>query len=160
MKAPKSKLRRHRKGLKDIFLEVLFLDWHIDFWCERDTSPMALECEVHRNIEKSTCNLYTQNINPLRKMSSLYRDIPLPWKKSQTSWRLPSPLCICSTQIPPHYGLRGCPIKKQKCLKKSGMVPKRQEWWQGIWNIIFFCQSLKIIQIFRLLSVILRYSAI
>ena len=52
---------------------------------------------------------------------------------------------------PSHYGLRGCPIKKQKCLKKSGMVPKSQEWWQGIWNINFFRQSLKIT------SDILRY---
>ena len=24
------------------------------------------------------------------------------------------------------------------------MVPKSAEWWQGIWNINFFCQSLKI----------------
>ena len=118
---------------------------------------MALECEVHRNIEKSTCNLYTQNINPLRKMSSLYRDIPLPWKKSQTSWRLPSPLCICSTQIPPHYGLRGCPIKKQKCLKKSGMVPKSQEWWQGIWNIIFF---LPVIENYSDIQIIISNSAL
>ena len=39
----------------------------------------------------------------------------------------------------------------QKCLKKSGMVPKSQEWWQGIWNINFFRQSLKIT------SDILRY---
>ena len=39
----------------------------------------------------------------------------------------------------------------QKCLKKSGMVPKSQEWWQGIWNINFFCHSLKIT------SDILRY---
>ena len=45
---------------------------------------------------------------------------------------------------PPHYGLTGCPIKTQKCLKKCGMVPKSAEWWQGIWNINFFCQSLKI----------------
>ena len=118
---------------------------------------MALECEVHRNIEKSTCNLYTQNINPLRKMSSLYRDIPLPWKKSQTSWRLPSPLCICSTQIPPHYGLRGCPIKKQKCLKKSGMVLKSQEWWQGIWNIIFF---LPVIENYSDIQIIISNSAL
>ena len=42
-----------------------------------------------------------------------------------------------------HYGLTGCPIKTQKCLKKCGMVPKSAEWWQGIWNINFFCQSLK-----------------
>ena len=45
---------------------------------------------------------------------------------------------------PPHYGLTGRPIKTQKCLKKWGMVPKSAEWWQGIWNINFFCQSLKI----------------
>ena len=51
---------------------------------------------------------------------------------------------ICLTDIPPHYGLTGCPIKTQKCLKKCGMVPKSAEWWQGIWNINFFCQSLKI----------------
>ena len=50
-----------------------------------------------------------------------------------------------------HYGLTGRPIKMQKCLKKSGMVPKSQEWWQGIWNINFFRQSLKIT------SDILRY---
>ena len=50
-----------------------------------------------------------------------------------------------------HYGLTGCPIKMQKCLKKPGMVPKSQEWWQGIWNINFFRQSLKIT------SDILRY---
>ena len=31
------------------------------------------------------------------------------------------------------------------------MVPKSAEWWQGIWNINFFCQSLKIT------SDILRY---
>ena len=45
---------------------------------------------------------------------------------------------------PIHCGLTGCPIKTQKCLKKCGMVPKSAEWWQGIWNINFFCQSLKI----------------
>ena len=28
---------------------------------------------------------------------------------------------------PPHYGLTGCPIKTQKCLKKCGMVPKSAE---------------------------------
>ena len=50
-----------------------------------------------------------------------------------------------------HYGLTGRPIKMQKCLKKKGMVPKSVEWWQGIWNINFFCQSLKIT------SDILRY---
>ena len=42
MKAPKSKLRRHRKGLKDIFLEILFLDWLIDFWCEGGTHLQCL----------------------------------------------------------------------------------------------------------------------
>ena len=50
-----------------------------------------------------------------------------------------------------HYGLTGCPIKTQKCIKKCGMVPKSAEWWQGIWNINFFCHSLKIT------SDILRY---
>ena len=41
--------------------------------------------------------------------------------------------------------------KKCKSALKSGMVPKSQEWWQGIWNINLFRQSLKIT------SDILRY---
>ena len=57
----------------------------------------------------------------------------------------------------PHYGLRGCPIKKQKCLKKSGMVPKSQEWWQGIWNIIFF---LPVIENYSDIQIIISNSAL
>ena len=45
----------------------------------------------------------------------------------------------------------------QKCLKKSGMVPKSQEWWQGIWNINFFVSHWKLHQIFCVTSDILRY---
>ena len=70
---------------------------------------------------------------------------PVIKERNRRPWML---VCNCGEielcpllRAPPHYGLRGCPIKKQKCLKKSGMVPKSQEWWQGIWNIIF---SLKI----------------
>ena len=48
-------------------------------------------------------------------------------------------------------GWQAVQLKMQKCLKKSGMVSKSQEWWQGIWNINFFRQSLKIT------SDILRY---
>ena len=73
------------------------------------------------------------------------------WVKGTSSFQGQNSPRFFNADLGGHYGLTGCPIKTQKCLKKCGMVPKSAEWWQGIWNINFFCHSLKIT------SDILRY---